>query len=247
MLFVHEIHKVVGKRADEFEDAYRTEWLPLLAKGDDARLLWYFDLAHGSGLSYRAVTVTAVADGAAWGRLADRVARGDLRSWARRLDALQHESRGRVMTMLGWSPSIGSLEEIPSVPTEHEPTMYMEDTMWTFPGKLHDYIEAAGAIYQPTIHADDSRVRLKIRARPADPARRGTLAGGDPSPAHQQPRPFGPPAHPRPPGGVHPTRLLDARRPRTPRPVAEPAVALGSVVTSAMRTHAEDARTRGAR
>jgi hypothetical protein len=162
VLFVHEVHKVVGKRAEEFEDAYRTEWLPLLAKGDDARLLWYFDLAHGSGLSYRAVTVTAVADGAAWAGLADRVARGDLRSWARRLDALQHESRGRVMTMLGWSPSIGSLEEIPTVPTEHEPTMYMEDTMWTFPGKLHDYIEAAGAIYQPTIHADDSRVRLKI-------------------------------------------------------------------------------------
>ena len=162
MLFVHEVHKVVGKRAAEFEDAYRTEWLPVLAAEGDARLLWYFDLAHGSGLSYRAVTVTAVANGAAWERLAERVAHGDLRPWGRRLDGLQHESCGRVMTALGWSPPIGSLEEVPTEPSEHEATMYMEDTMWTLPGKLHDYIDAAGAIYQPTIHADDSQVKLKI-------------------------------------------------------------------------------------
>jgi hypothetical protein len=162
VLFVHEIHKVVGKRAEAFEDAYRSEWLPILAAGDDARLLWYFDLAHGSGLSYRAVTVTAVADGMAWARLADRVAHGDLRSWARRLDALQHESRGRVMSALGWSPPIGSLEELPTEGAGHEPVMYMEDTMWPFPGSLHDYVDAAGAVYKPAIHADDSKVRLKI-------------------------------------------------------------------------------------
>ena len=35
MLFVHEVHKVVGKRAAEFEDAYRTEWLPVLAADGD--------------------------------------------------------------------------------------------------------------------------------------------------------------------------------------------------------------------
>ena len=65
MLFIHEVHKVVGKRAAEFEAAYRDGWMPLLADGSDARLAWYFDLAHGSGLAYRVVTVTAVADGAA--------------------------------------------------------------------------------------------------------------------------------------------------------------------------------------
>ena len=78
MLFIHEDHKVVGKRAAQFEEAYRHGWMPLLADGSDARLLWYFDLAHGSGLSYRAVTVTAVEDGAAWARLAKRLANGDL-------------------------------------------------------------------------------------------------------------------------------------------------------------------------
>ena len=58
MLFVHEVHTVVGKRADQFEDAYRHGWMPILAEGSDARLLWYFDHAHGSGPAYRVVTVT---------------------------------------------------------------------------------------------------------------------------------------------------------------------------------------------
>ena len=72
----------------------------------DARLLWYFDHAHGSGPAYRVVTVTAVEDGAAWLRLAERMASGDLRSWARDLDGLQHESHGRILTPLEWSPTI---------------------------------------------------------------------------------------------------------------------------------------------
>ena len=136
MLFVHEVHKVVGKRAADFEDAYRDGWMPMLAKGSDARLLWYFDLAHGSGLAYRVVTVTGVEDGAAWARLAERMAGGDLQSWARHRDGLQHESRARIMTPLVWSPSVGTLAEIPTDPVEHQPAMYMEDTMWPFPGKV---------------------------------------------------------------------------------------------------------------
>ncbi|MGD0393520.1 MAG: hypothetical protein ABSC41_12860 [Acidimicrobiales bacterium] len=49
VLFVHEVHSVVGKGAAGFEDAYRDGWMPMLAKSSDARLLWYFDHAHGSG------------------------------------------------------------------------------------------------------------------------------------------------------------------------------------------------------
>src|ERR1700722_123895 len=124
MPFVPEVHKVVGKHAGQFEDAYRNVWMPTLAEGSDARLLWYLDLAHGSGLAYRAVTITAVRDGAAWGRLAERGAGGDLQSWARELDGLQHQSRGRIMTPLEWSPSIGGLDDVPTGPVEHEPNMY---------------------------------------------------------------------------------------------------------------------------
>jgi hypothetical protein len=162
VLFVHEVHKVVGKHAGQFEDAYRNVWMPTLAAGSDARLLWYFDLAHGSGLAYRAVTITGVKDGAAWSRLAERLARGDLQSWARDLDGLQHESQGRIMAALPWSPSIGELADIPTEAGDHEPAMYMEDTMWPFPGKIRDYIEAAGNIYSRSLGAADAQMHMRI-------------------------------------------------------------------------------------
>jgi hypothetical protein len=41
MLFLHEVHKVVGTRTDEFEETFRKGLMPALARGDDARLLWY--------------------------------------------------------------------------------------------------------------------------------------------------------------------------------------------------------------
>ena len=162
MLFIHEVHKVVGKSAARFEEAYRDEWMPALGADSDARLLWYFDLAHGSGLAYRAVTVTAVADGAAWARLAERIARGDLQDWARRLDGVQHESQARVMAALEWSPTIGPLAEVPIEPGEHESTMYMEDTMWPFPGRVRDYIREAGGHYRSTLGAEGSQVQMSI-------------------------------------------------------------------------------------
>jgi len=162
VIFIHEVHKVVGKCADRFEDAYRDGWMPMLAKGSDVRLLWYFDLAHGSGLAYRAVTITAVEDGASWARLADRLASGDLQQWARHLDGLQHESIGRIMTPLQWSPSLPPLADIPTGQVEHEPTMYMEDTMWPFPGKIRDYIEAAGNIYRHSLGTEGAKVQMHI-------------------------------------------------------------------------------------
>ena len=54
------------RKEDEFEAAFREGWMPTLAKDDDARLLWYMNHAHGSGVSYNVVTITGVRDGAAW-------------------------------------------------------------------------------------------------------------------------------------------------------------------------------------
>lgn len=63
MLFVHEVHQVVGTKEDEFEAAYRDGWMRLLAKEEDAALLWYMNHAHGSGVSYSVVTITGVGAG----------------------------------------------------------------------------------------------------------------------------------------------------------------------------------------
>ena len=104
MLFVHETHEVVGLKEDEFETLYRTGWMPMLAEGDDARLLWYMNHAHGSGPAYNVVTITAVRDGAAYDRLTRRIQQGDLQDWMRELDTYRHDAIGKVLVPLPWSP-----------------------------------------------------------------------------------------------------------------------------------------------
>ncbi len=140
MLFLHEVHEVVGKREDDFETAMREGWMPILAKGDDARLLWYANHAHGSGYSYQVVTITAVRDGAAWERLARSIQSGELQGWMRDLDVLRRDVTGKLLLPVYWSP----IQEIDfaTVPTdgrEHELTLFMEDTGWPY-SSLDEYI-----------------------------------------------------------------------------------------------------------
>lgn len=120
----------------------------MLAKGDDARVLWFFHQAHGTGPSYTVVTVTALADGAAWERHARRLEDGDLRSWARELDAMRHGSWSKLLAPVAWS----ALQEVEmaSVPvdgSERALALYMEDTVHPYAGKLDDYLRAASTLY----------------------------------------------------------------------------------------------------
>ena len=102
MLFLHEVHRVVGRREEEFEAAMREGWMRQLADGDEARLLWYANHAHGSGASYQVVTVTGIADGAAWERLALRIQKGDLQKPMRELDELRHDVTGKILIPVYW-------------------------------------------------------------------------------------------------------------------------------------------------
>ena len=170
MLFLHEVHKVVGKKTDEFEAAFRKGLMPALAKGDDARLLWYCNHAMGSGVSYNVVTITAVKDGAAWERLALRFQKGDLQGWVRDVDTLRHDATGKLLLPLQWSP----LQEvdfgaIPADGREHAPSMYMEDTMWRYREQYLRYIEISGAVYSKSVqvadplHQDRGRIPARFR------------------------------------------------------------------------------------
>lgn len=147
MLFLHETHKVVGAREDDFEAAYRDGWMPALADSGDARLLWYTNLAHGSGASYTVVTITGISDGAAWERLAQRTRSGDLQEWIRELDTLRHDVTGKMLLPVDWSP----LQEmdLTTVPTDgatHALSLFMEDTGWPS-APLDDYIRMWDEIY----------------------------------------------------------------------------------------------------
>jgi len=147
MLFLHEVHEVKGAVEEEFEAAFRDRWMPRLAEGTDARLLWYCNHAHGSGPAYNVVTITALRDGAAWEDLARRVQRGDLQQWARDVDELRHGVTGKLLFPTHWAPMTElDLAAVPVDGTTHELSLYMEDTGWPH-AAIDDYVEFWGTGY----------------------------------------------------------------------------------------------------
>ncbi|HTU37178.1 MAG TPA: hypothetical protein VMF35_04120 [Acidimicrobiales bacterium] len=152
MLLLHEVHRVEGAKEDAFDEAYRDEYLPTLAKSDGSRLLWYLRLAHGSGQAYTIVSITGCRDAAAWAALAERVRSGDLASWSAKVDGMRHAVTAKVVQPVRWSP----LQEIDldSVPVDggtHKNSLFMEDTAWPFAGGLQAYIDKAGTLYDHTL------------------------------------------------------------------------------------------------
>jgi hypothetical protein len=122
--------------------------MPRLAGEGGARLLYYLRQAHGTGASYRVITITALRDATAWEKLARRVDSGDLAEWVREVDALRHEVHAKMLRPLPWSPlQEVDLESIPTAPADHPLTLFMEDTVWPFEGKLEEYVERSGSHY----------------------------------------------------------------------------------------------------
>jgi hypothetical protein len=152
VLLLHQVHRVAGAKEDAFDDAWRDEYLPALAKSDGSRLLWYLRLSHGSGRAYTVVTITGCQDGAAWEELAGRVRDGDLAAWSAKVDGMRHATEAKVVQPVPWSP----LQEIDfnSVPVNaetHKNSLFMEDTAWPFAGGLQAYLAKAGTLYDHTL------------------------------------------------------------------------------------------------
>lgn len=156
MLFVHETHQVAGREADRFDELFRDGWASTLARTTDARLLWFMHQAHGTGVAYTFVTVTAVASPAALDDLGARVRGGDLQHWAAEVDALRHESIAKVLQPAPFSPLVDvDLASVPATSaTAHEDgslPLFMEDTAWPHRGRFDDYLEKAGTLYVDTL------------------------------------------------------------------------------------------------
>jgi hypothetical protein len=156
MIFIHELHEVAGGKMEEFGDAVRREWRPLVEENDTARLLWFWELTHGTGPSYQAVSITAVRDWETWGALVARTATDPrFRDWQRRVWTLRREVTAKVLLPTAWSP-LGDVD-LAAPPVEHEaeaPALYLHDTGWPFSGKLEEYVEALGSVFYPqTRHA----------------------------------------------------------------------------------------------
>ena len=148
MLLIREEHAVRGEAEEEFDEAVRDLWLPALGKTDDARLLYYMRLAHGSGESYRIITYTLVRDGAAWERFMHKVHGGELQSLAAKLDGMRHFVAGKILVPLPWSKLQDiDLDSVPTQAGDHELSLFMEDTVHPREGLLDEYIRRSGEQY----------------------------------------------------------------------------------------------------
>jgi hypothetical protein len=215
VLFMHEVHTVRGRAEDDFEAAFRDGWMPLLAEGDDARLLWYANQAHGSGPAYTVITVTAVRDGASWEQLTLRVQKGDLQGWMRNLDELRHEVDAKLLMALPWSPlQEVRFDEVPVDGREHEMTLYMEDTMWPYEDKFEEYIVRSGDVYARSLEHPSSMLKMHAAFQPALGSHGSAARSAAQSYPGRVPRPW----------------HLDARRPGPARPVDQPVTADRRVV-----------------
>ena len=165
-LIVHEVHAVDGRREDDFDALWRDEWIPAVGANDDARVLHYLRHAHGTGLSYRVVTLTAVRDAAALGAMMERVDGGDLAPLSQRMDGLRHDTDAKVLTPLPWSSGSVELAAVPTTGVDHRPAVFMEDTVWPDEGKLEEYVERSGAHYAQWMDSDehDETEMLRIEA-----------------------------------------------------------------------------------
>jgi hypothetical protein len=163
VLVIHEVHEVRGRQAEAFEAAFREGWMPAVADGDDARLLWFCHHAHGSGPAYNVVTLTAVRDAPAYERLVRRVHEGDLRHWMRQVDELRHQATAKLLVPLSWSP-LGELDlgQVPVHGAEHELSLYMEDTGWPH-AAIDDYVAFWESGYVRPMRASASSM-LEVQA-----------------------------------------------------------------------------------
>jgi hypothetical protein len=171
MLFVHETHRVAGREAERFEELYRDGWSGPLAKTDDARLLWFLHQAHGTGVAYAFVTITAVRSAAALDDLAVRLRSGDLRGWLAEVDGLRHESTAKVLEPLPFSPLTEvDLSAVPATGStagkDGSLPLFMEDTAWPHRGRYDDYLAGAGTLYVETLRkaAEAGRNLLELVA-----------------------------------------------------------------------------------
>jgi hypothetical protein len=161
-IYLHETHQVVGEREDDFAALYRDAdgWMARLAKSDDARLLYFTHQAHGTGPAYRVTTITAVANGAAWERLATSMEFGELHEWVVEADRCRHQVSSKLLLPVAWSPMRElDLASLPTEPAEHEPTLFMEDTGWPHV-PLDDYLEFWERDYLPMLHRAPVEKRL---------------------------------------------------------------------------------------
>ena len=155
MIFLEEIHEVIGGKMEQFSESMRDRWKPLIERDDLARVLWFWDLTMMTSLSYTAVSITAVRDWPSWGTLVNRMVSD--RKWKKWNHDVCEYRRDVVSKMLLPNP-LSPLQEVDfatvgTAPDDGTPGLYILDTGWPYLGKTEEYIEALHKIYQAQLAA----------------------------------------------------------------------------------------------
>jgi len=150
MIYLHETHEVVGGKMEEFEDALREHWVPLMERDGDAKLLWFWHHTHGTGPSYHAITISAVRNWDAWGRLVERTRSDNAwRQWHATVWHSRREVISKLLLPTTWSPLQSIDFAAVRSPAEQVPSLYLHDTGWPYGGRRDDYVAALGSVYYP--------------------------------------------------------------------------------------------------
>jgi hypothetical protein len=166
MWFLHETHSVRGEAEEAFDARLREAWLPAVAETPGARVAYVLRHTHGTGPSYRLVTITALESPAAYAALAESAARGPLRKLAVELDGLRHDVEAKLLEPLPWSPLQRiDLPALSARGAEHDLTLYMEDTVWPREGMLEEYVERSGKHYAQEMAGHEAKGRAMLQVQ----------------------------------------------------------------------------------
>jgi len=167
MIYIHESHHVIGGQMEAFLESCKNEWRPLIEQDGRARLLWFWVWSHGTGPSYRAISLIQAPDYTAWGEIVDRYQRkgSDLHDWYEMAWKFRRKVDGKVMTPVEWSP-------VPKPPRknakiEHPPSVYLHDVAYPYPGHVERYIATLGKHYYPYLGREQMlSMELCLRVAP---------------------------------------------------------------------------------
>jgi len=155
MVYLLETHEVVGGKMHEFSEAMRDQWKPLVEQDGLAKVLWFWELAVMTNVSYTAVSIVAVRDWQAWGTLVNRML-NDRRwkKWNRDVCQCRREVVSKLLLPNPLSPlqdvdfaSVGTATD------EAASALYLLDTGWPYLGKMDEYVEALHRVYEAQVAA----------------------------------------------------------------------------------------------
>lgn len=127
MFYVHEIHSLRPSGADRYEGMLRDEWVPAVAEDPETRVVWCVRSVPGSVTGFELVTLTAVADGPALERFAERVRGGDLRDKALALAGARAGMARRILAPLRFTEYAPDLANLPVLADGVEDRLYIHD------------------------------------------------------------------------------------------------------------------------